>query len=241
MNQKKRNAFTLIEVLLVVALISLLISILLPALSSVRQSTSTTVCASNLAGIYQATVYYTTSNRSLLPGARSWVGGSWSNIDSVRNGTLYTYMGKNESAYVCPVFPTTRAWWTTNYGGNDYTTRTTIAFTYALNEYAGNTWQGKNGIRSINRAEEPDKLHLYSDENPWMVPGYSNHPINNGAMGVGSYGPSGSIVDAIGSYHNPPGGDLNNGDANVLFFDGHNAPVHISQTKEVVTPSRYKF
>lgn len=240
MIHRKTSGFTLIEVLLVVALISLLISILLPALSKARHAAQTAVCAANLSLIYTSTVSYTTSNRNLLPSALSWVSGKWWDINAVRNGTLYAEMGKNEGAYICPVFPQTKSWWTTNYNGDNYTTKSTIAFTYSLNEYAGNSWKGQNGVRSINRAEEPDKLFLFGDENAWTIPAYSTHPINNGAMGVGKYGPT-ENVDSIGSFHYPLGGDLNNGFSNVMFFDGHVGLVHISQTKEVVTPKRYKF
>ena len=73
------------------------------------------------------------------------------------------------------------------------------------------------------------------------TPNDAGDAINNGAMGVGSYGAAGSIVDSIGSYHQPPDGNIRNGSANVLFFDGHVDLVHVSLTKEVVTPRRYKF
>lgn len=240
MNHFKKSAFTLIEVLLVVALISLLISLLLPGLSRSKHAAHTAVCASNLSQIYKATISYSTYNRTLLPGARAWVGGSWWDVNGPSNGTLYADMGKNNQAYICPVFPQTKPWWTTSYGGQDYTTKTTVGFTYSLNEYAGNGWQGQYGVR-ITSVEEPDQLYLYGDENPWMVPGYSNHPINNGAMGVGKYELPSDIVDAIGSFHYPSNGNLNDGFSNVLFFDGHVGLVHITKTKEVVTPRRYKF
>lgn len=244
MRFRRLSAFTLIEMLLVVAILSLLISIVLPTMAQTRQVTKNSVCASNLRLIHSATVSYTVSNRAIIPASRAWVGGNFADINSVRNGTLYSYMGKNESAYICPLFmETPRSWWTSNYGGKNYQTYTTIAFTYSLNEYAGShDWNGKPGLRSFNRADEPNKLHLYSDENPWTIPTLSNHPINNGAMGVGKYGPTntGSIIDSLGSFHSPNGGNLDDGSSTVVFFDGHTELVHVSQSKEVVTPRRYK-
>lgn len=226
--------------LLVVAIISLLIAILLPSLGQSKHVAQTTICKSNLNHIYSATLLYTQDSRNYLPASRAWVGGDWSNINSVRNGTLYKYMGGNESAYKCPVFVSSpRNWWTTSYGGQNYQTKTTIAFTYSLNEWVGNDWGG-NILRTLRRIEEPDKLGLYTDENPWMIPGYSTHPINNGAMGVGGWGPAGGDVDCIGSYHYPPNGNLWDGKSNVLYVDGHVDLQHVSQTKPIIIAKRFR-
>lgn len=229
----------MIEMLLVVAIISLLIAILLPSLKF--KVANDTKCAANLKLIYASTVSYSISNVSYLPGSRSWVGNSWRSMDTVRNGTLYSYMGKNEAAYVCPEFVATpRSIWHPNYGGVDYRTVNTIAFTYSLNEYAGNDWAG-TFLRTIKRAKKPEALYMYGDENPWVIPGLSTHPINNGAMGIGGYGPAGSIVDCIGSFHKVVNNNYLDGYANVVFFDGHVDLVHVSQSKEVVTPQERKF
>lgn len=63
--RKHKNAFTLVELLVVVAIIALLISILLPSLSQARRSARTTVCASNQRQILIAITMYASEYRDL--------------------------------------------------------------------------------------------------------------------------------------------------------------------------------
>ncbi len=56
---RSSSAFTLIEVLVVVAIISLLVSVLLPSLTKARDRARAVVCLSNLHRLGHATVFYT--------------------------------------------------------------------------------------------------------------------------------------------------------------------------------------
>ncbi len=65
---KRRTGFTLIEVLVVVAIIALLVAILLPSLSRARMQARSVQCQSNLKQQGYAALMYANENRRILPG-----------------------------------------------------------------------------------------------------------------------------------------------------------------------------
>lgn len=68
-NDKKSEAFTLVELLVVVAIIALLISILLPSLQSARESAKKVNCAANVRSIGSSCYIYQESNQGQFPAA----------------------------------------------------------------------------------------------------------------------------------------------------------------------------
>lgn len=67
-----KRAFTIIELLVVISIISLLVAILLPALSSARTSAHSVGCLSNLRQVGMAFEMYATDHNRLIPGWRTW-------------------------------------------------------------------------------------------------------------------------------------------------------------------------
>jgi len=63
---RRTCGFTLVEMLVVIAIISLLISILLPAMGKARKSAEESECATHLKNISQAVVVYGVTNQSRL-------------------------------------------------------------------------------------------------------------------------------------------------------------------------------
>lgn len=67
-NEARRgNGFTLVELLVVVAIIALLVSILLPALGRAKELTKRTICASNLSGIGKGIMLYGSTENDKFP------------------------------------------------------------------------------------------------------------------------------------------------------------------------------
>lgn len=100
---RTERAFTLLELLVVVAIIALLLSILLPSLGKVKAQAKAAVCLSNLRQIGLAAMLYAEDNENLIP--RN--GGHWILV-------FMPYVGRKKNLpedyrevkiYDCPMYP----------------------------------------------------------------------------------------------------------------------------------------
>ena len=229
-------AFTIVELLVVIAILVILISFLLPSINSARHILDTTQSARNIREVHTAAMAYT-FDHGTLPSSWDWVRhngyypNSWNQYDAVKYGTLYSYL-QDDATRICPVFKSVYK----QFAGNE---NKEVVCSYMMNAYIGDrAWGGQPNIQTVHGISNPAEFLLFCEENAWIAAPYARFPINNGAMGVGSW--NGGAIDAIGSFHDPPNGNLNEGSSNVAFLDGHVALHHISESKELATPLQFR-
>jgi prepilin-type N-terminal cleavage/methylation domain-containing protein/prepilin-type processing-associated H-X9-DG protein len=101
-----RRAFTLIEMLLVVAIISLLIAILLPTLGHTKEVARISMCANNLHQVHTGISAYSASNSRRLPYDTDTPNGPWM-WDMTRDATtqLIQSSGGKVDVFFCPSNP----------------------------------------------------------------------------------------------------------------------------------------
>jgi prepilin-type N-terminal cleavage/methylation domain-containing protein/prepilin-type processing-associated H-X9-DG protein len=119
-NSLAPRGFTLIEILIVLAIIAILAAILLPVFANVRENARRTSCQSNMKQLYLGITQYTNDNNNRLPGATDapagendlggWVFYSKYGVGTtdaefdVTRGSIYSYV-KSPEVYICPSDP----------------------------------------------------------------------------------------------------------------------------------------
>jgi prepilin-type N-terminal cleavage/methylation domain-containing protein len=72
---KKNDAFTLVELLVVISIIAILLAVMMPALSKAKEKSAQIICRTNLDQIGKCMFMYAQDNRDLFPGKE--ITGGW--------------------------------------------------------------------------------------------------------------------------------------------------------------------
>ena len=94
------RAFTLVELLVVIAVIGILAGLLLPVLSNAKEAARKVYCANNLHQVALATFIYASDNKENIPIFWEWLHDRNRPTD-LTTGRLYPYL-KSKQVYQCP-------------------------------------------------------------------------------------------------------------------------------------------
>jgi len=242
-----KPGFSLVELLIVIAVIGLLMAMLTPTLSRAREYARVTVCRASLGNLAKANITYAAANNQFYAHPRQWVTNVYAHWTlatqaeaeaHMQDGTLWRYTRSLE-VYCCPTFRIAAGL----APKLSYTCGRLVTYpvkphpenflirSYTINSNVGETggsqWinlvvggqdrQVRRRIPTATDAARPGDLAMFSEESPWRIPTYAPHPMNDSVL----YVPDGSYIDAISDHHLTPPGLIDDGWGLVAYCDGH--------------------
>ena len=193
--QSQQNEFTLIELLIVIAIIAILAGMLLPALNSARNKARAIACKSNLSQLGKGIIMYMDDHNGLLPYDGSPGRPAGRIYQYVVSGAVQPDAGKVPSkVFFCPMH---------------------VAGYPSTNEGYGFTDKIGNSVKRITEVPRPTRFLIVSEAiNPSTFDENVGYHQLNKSRATGPHGGGRKVVDSSNKY-------FVNGIANILFFDGH--------------------
>ena len=226
----RRLAFTLIEILVVVAIIALLIAILMPSLARAKAMARMVQCQSNLRQLTQAFCIYAAETKGRLPGMYFDAGADWLGSTNTwpphkgrmpEDGTIWKHMGRAKWAYICPDDGRDKP---------DFSYSSSVLLAGAQTEMLAGAHHPLNNFNSPNhtgsvarmKAFEGVPVLIEEDANYWL---FTNDHEDGWCND-----------DRVSDRHLQVGGK---GFGNIGFADGHVGKVQLPPGRPGVGPSDY--
>lgn len=156
----ERRAFTLVELLLVLAIVAMIVALLLPAAFSLRQRARSTACLSNLRSLQQASLAYSTDSSGWLIDARLPHGGNDQGSDQSFVDVLARLRYCDTSLIRSPLDDSPH--WSTERGGDGVPVPGSIArfrqTSYGLNNHLAREYSPWGGISASLASDRLSKV-----------------------------------------------------------------------------------
>jgi prepilin-type N-terminal cleavage/methylation domain-containing protein len=202
---RKRKAFTLVELLVVIGIIALLIAILLPSLQRAKDQANRTKCMSNMKQLTTGWLQYATEHKFRIMSSNTgdpdkyadWIGAGNTNA-AIEIGKLWPYIQAHD-VYKCPGDTGFHLW------------------TYSISNFMNGEVQsgGFPPIISLNQVKHSSETFVFTEENDYRsgVTGYNQNSFMILAPTPGTKpGQEGRWIDFPANFHKG---------VCVSFVDGH--------------------
>lgn len=167
------HAFTLTELLVVLAIVGILVAIIIPILSSARSSARASQCKSNLRQVGVAALLYAQENKGFFPPGRT--GWSAAQYWPAWLGDIKYNSTNTDQIFTCPSMYSEENYYSLNLG----TPRGTIYATYAANTNLCGSFNGTQIVAQggqqwkLNNVSQPSKTSLYTENTAYSYAQFS--------------------------------------------------------------------
>ena len=259
---KRKQGFTLSELLVVIAVIGLLLAIVIPSLRKAKNKAMQLFCFNNLHHYGIVMEMYLEENDQFFPCAWESLYAEfifpgeierycrWHNEEydiennpEVLGGPLWPYM-ESMKAHLCPFFVRVGKQRGTEHPSHRDEIPIVPMNSYSMNALLGHevnqTWAW--GVLKRTEIKRMTQTFFYAEENVWENYDRSQAVVNDNALVV-NWNTTDEIedvtppfVDCFGSFHNAPPDNLDAGEANAVFADGHAEYVHWEDSYRLAKP-----